>query len=99
MSWSLCAVITVDHTMTVFVALKEARERWHLIGHGLEFTPADLDEIQAKHHSDNTMCLHEILQRRIQRGGLTRSILCSSLRQSVVERDDVAKTIESLTLL
>ncbi len=84
--------------MTVFLPLNEAREKWYFIGHGLGFTPADLNEIQARHHSDNTMCLLEMLQRRIQRGGLTRSMLCSSLRQSIVERDDVAKTIESLTL-
>ncbi len=97
-SWSLCAAITVDHTMTVFVALNEARDKWYFIGHCLGFTPADLNEIRAQHHSDKAMCLHEMLQRRIQRGGLTRSLLCTSLRQSFVQRDDVAKTIESLTL-
>ncbi len=84
--------------MTVFEVLNEARDKWYFIGHGLGFTPADLNEIQTKHHSDNTMCLHEMLQRRIQRGGLTRSMLCTSLRQTFVQRDDVAKTIESLTL-
>ncbi len=98
MSWYLCAAITVDHTMTVFEVLNEARDKWYFIGEGLGLGTADLDEIQAQHHSDKAMCLRKVLQRRIQRGGLTRSLLCTSLRQSIVQRDDVAKTIGSLTL-
>ncbi len=97
MSWSLCADITVDHMMTVFEVLDEAQEKWHFIGKGLGLHTAELYEIRARHYSDRT-CLYEMLQRRIQCGRLTRSMLCTSLRQSSVQRDDVAIIIESLPL-
>ncbi len=94
----LCADITVGRTMTVFVVLNEAREKWYFIGEGLGLGTADLDEIHAQHHPDKAMCLRKVLQRRIQRGRLTRSTLCISLRGQLVERDDVAQRIEALPL-
>ncbi len=49
LSWPLCADITMDNTMTVFVVLNEAREKWYFIGKGLKLGTAELDEIQAQH--------------------------------------------------
>ncbi len=40
-----------------------------------------------------------MLRRRIQQGGLTRSMLCTSLREEFVGRDDVAKEVEALDLM
>ncbi len=100
MSWSLCAdiTLTVRHTMTVFKVIMETRVKWYFIGEGLGLDTADLHEIQAQHHSDNARCLLEVLQLRIRQGRLTQSMLCASLRQSFVNRDDIAQKIESLTL-
>ncbi len=80
------------------MVLNEARDKWYFIGEGLGLGTADLNEIQAQHHSDKAMCLHKVLQHRIQRGRLTRSTLCKSLRGQLVQRDDVAQNIEALPL-
>ncbi len=98
LSCPLCADITVNHTTTLFVVLNEAREKWYFIGEGLGLGTADLDEIQGQHHPDKAMCLHKVLQHRIQRGRLTRSTLCKSLRGQLVQRGDVAQRIEALPL-
>ncbi len=71
---------------------------WYFIGTGIGCTLSDLDEIQAKHEPDKSMCLLKMLQRRIQRGQLTRSMLCASLRGDLVNRDDVAQEIKALDL-
>ncbi len=98
-AWSLCADnITVTNVQTVFAVLNEARDKWYFIGEGLGLGTADLEEIQAQHHPDRAMCLHKMLQRRIQRGGVTRYKLCKSLRGQNVQRDDVAQMIEALRL-
>ncbi len=91
-------ILTKNHTTKMFKVINEARKDWYFIGEGLGFTSDDLDEIQEKHHADKRMRLHEVLQRRIQRGQLTRSMLCTSLRGTFVNRDDIAQEIEALDL-
>ena len=91
-------VLTVDHTMRVFKILDKAREDWYFIGDGIGCTPTDLNEIEAKHSSNLRMCLLKMFQRRIQQGGLSRSMLCECLRGEFVGRDDVATEIEALDL-
>ncbi len=90
--------LTVNHTMTIFNPLNKAREKWYFIGTGIDCTLSDLDEIQAKHSSDKSMCLLKMLQFRTQQGQLTRSMLCASLRGDLVNRDDIAQEIEALDL-
>ena len=90
--------LTVNDTMTVFEVLDEARQNWYFIGVNLGCKPADLEEIRSTNLTDKRMCLLEVLQYRICKGGLTRSILCNSLRGKFVERDDIAKKIEVLSL-
>ena len=82
--------------MTLLEVLKTARDRWYFIGQGIGVEDADLNEIEDRHLSDKLMCLHDMLQRRIRRGGLTRSMLCTSLRGGLVGRNDVAREIEAL---
>ncbi len=89
--------LTVDHTMTIFKPLNKARDDWYFIGDGIGCTPSDLKEIRDTYSTDKRMCL-ELLQRRIQQGQLTRSMLCASLRGDLVNRDDVAQEIEALDL-
>ncbi len=82
--------------MTVFTVLDEARQDWYFIGSNLGCKESDLYEIRSRNPSDKRMCLLEMLQRRIQQGGLTRSMLCNSLRGAFVERDDIARKIEEI---
>ncbi len=74
-----------------------ARDKWYFIGEGIGCKFADLKEIKDGYHPNQTMCLHEMLKHRISQGGLTRSILCASLRGPCVERDDLAQNIERLS--
>ncbi len=90
--------LTVDNTMTVFKVLDDARKKWYFIGHGVGCKSADLNEIRDTHSSDQRMCLLEMLQFRIRQGGLTRTMLCESLRGEFVGRDDVAQTIEDIDI-
>ena len=78
--------------------LQKARDKWYFIGLALKVEEADLDEILGRHLSDTLMCLHIMLKKRIRQGGLTRSLLCQSLRGELVGRDDVAQEIEDLEL-
>ncbi len=82
--------------MTLLEVLKKARDKWYYIGQGIGVEDHDLNEIEKTHSPDRIRCLHEMLQRRIRRGGLTCSMLCTSLRGVFVERDDVAREIEAL---
>ncbi len=94
----ICSDVTltkVDHERIVLEVLYKARKKWHDIGTGLGFNSDDLEEIEDKYHPDNVRCLNEVLKRRIQRGQLTRSMVCSSLRGNLVQRDDVAQEIEA----
>ncbi len=84
--------------MKLLAVLKNARDEWYYIGQALGVKDADLDEIDSRHHPNYKRCLHEMLKKRIRQGGLTRSLLCQSLRGELVERDDVAQEIEDLEL-
>ncbi len=81
---------------TILEILRKARDKYYYIGQGIGVLDADLKEIEDKYLPDKSRCLDEILKRRIQRGGLTCSLLCQSLRGA--ERDDVAQEIEALDL-
>ncbi len=85
----------MKHKKKILSTLAKARNKWHYIGEGIGVDDADLKEIEDK-YSDKFRCLDEVLKLRIQRGGLTRSILCKSLREECVGRDDVAQEIEAL---
>lgn len=91
-------LLTVDHGKMIFKVLLNVREEYHYIGEGIGVSDADLKEIEDKHLPDKKRCLDEILKKRLRQGGLTRSLLCSTLRDPSVGRDDVAKDIESLKL-
>ncbi len=84
--------------MTVFKVLDDARQNWYFIGVGIGCKESDLYEIRSMNPTDKRMCLLEMLQSRIQQGGLTRSVLCKSLRGAFVKRDDIARMIEALSL-
>ncbi len=84
--------------MKIFKPLNKAREKWYFIGDGIGCTLSDLKEIRDTHSNDKCMCLLEMLQCRIQQGQLTRSMLCTSLRGDLVNRDDIAQEIEALDL-
>ena len=46
-------------------------------------------------YRDNDVCLREVLAHRLQSGGtLTWGDMCTALRHSTVERNDVAEAIE-----
>lgn len=82
--------LNVEHTKRVFEVLNKARDDWYFIGGDIGCTSTDLNEIQVKHSFDLRMYLHNVLQIRIHRGGLTRSMLCDSLRKEFIGRDDAA---------
>ncbi len=88
-------VLSMNHIDKILEKLIKARESWYRIGKGIDCQLDDLDEIKTRWSKDD-MCLHEMLKARIQRGELTRSKLCISLR--AVGRDDVAQEIEALKL-
>ncbi len=90
--------LTVDHVKVVLPVLNEARAKWYFIGQGLGCKDADLNEIQDTHLPNKTMCLQVMLRSRIQRGGLTLSMLCDTLRGEFVGRDDLAQNISALNL-
>ncbi len=82
------------HVDTIFPIMKKARDKWHFIGRGIGVEMEDLREIEQNNNRDKTQCLLQMLQNRIEEGGLTRSMLCASLRGDNVRRDDVAQLIE-----
>ena len=84
--------------MCVLFHLVKAKDKYYYIGEGIGVSDEDLREIETSYHSDNVRCLDEILKKRIRQGGLTRSLLCQSLRGVFVGRDDVAQEIEDLEL-
>ncbi len=85
----------MKHKKKIFKVLNKARDKWYFIGEGLGCESADLKEIEDRYHPDKSRCLDEMLQRRIQGGGLTTSTLCTALRG--VKRDDLAIEIEGLS--
>ncbi len=90
--------LTVDHVMKLLVVLDEARDKWYFIGQALGVKDADLKEMENRHLPDKTRCMLDMLTVRVQHGGLTRSILCHSLRGKLVNRHNVANKIETLEL-
>ncbi len=90
--------LTMDHLSAVINVLMEAREEWYFIGQRLGCKIADLKGIDNKYLPNKKMCVQKMMELRIQRGGLTRSMLCDSLRGENVWRDDVARNIEALDL-
>ncbi len=88
--------LTKNHEDKVFDVLFEARNNWYFIGKGIGCEIADLDGIQAQHHSDELMMCYKMLRIRIQKGGLKLSTLCNCLRGKFVGRDDIAQKIEAL---
>ncbi len=89
-------ILTVDHVTNLLTVLKKAREKWYFIGVALGCGIADLNDIDHRYHPDKMRCLQVMLQQRIQRGGLTLSFLCDSLRGKLVERNDIADEIKKL---
>ncbi len=90
--------ITAKHEEVLLKKLLKARDNWYYIGKGIGVTDADLKEIDNRYLPDKVRCLDEVLKRRIQQGGLSRSMLCECLRGEFVGRDDVATEIEALDL-
>ncbi len=88
----------MSHLIAILKVLKDARDVWYFIGQGIDCNLADLDEIQNRYPHKDLMSLQTMLQRRIRQGGLTRTMLCESLRGEFVGRDDVAQTIEALDI-
>ncbi len=89
-------VLSMDHFETILKEVDEARSKWYFIGRGIDCTYADLEEINKYSSNGDRRCLLEMLKVRIQRGGLTSSMLCKSLRGGFVGRDDVAQKIEAI---
>ncbi len=89
--------MATKHEERILQVLDEARGEWYFIGKGLGFKDADLKEIENRYLPNQRRCLHEMLCRRIQGGGLTTSKLCAALRGEYVNRDDLAKEIEGLS--
>ncbi len=88
----------MDHMDILFKTLQKARYKWHFIGKEIGVADADLQEIEDRYLHDKTRCMNEMLKGRIREGGLTRSMLCQSLRSDLVRRDDLAQEIEGLLL-
>ncbi len=87
--------MATKHKKRILKVLDKARGEWYYIGQGLGCESADLKEIEDRHHPDKARCLDEMLESRIQGGGLTTSTLCTALRG--VKRDDLAIEIEGLS--
>ena len=72
-----------------------ARVNWYSLGGVLGLDVDTRNSINMKHPGDAERCLGEIVAKRLQSGiSLTWKDLCDSLRNSTVNRDDVATEIE-----
>ncbi len=89
-------VLSMDHFKTILKEVDAARSKWYFIGDGIGCKYVDLDQIRKNCQNVDQMCLFEMLKARIELGGLTRSMLCKSLRGGFVGRDDVAQKIEAI---
>ncbi len=89
--------LTMNHMNMLFEILKKARDKLYFIAKEIGVTDADRKEV-VKHHSNESVCMYEILKGRIQEGELTLTMLCKSLRSKNVKRDDLALEIEGLNL-
>ncbi|XP_064390076.1 uncharacterized protein LOC135337974 isoform X3 [Halichondria panicea] len=92
-------VLTMDHFTTIFEILKKTNKEWYNIGLGLNVEMDELEKFEDNFPNDNVKCLRKMLTRRIQQGGLTRSLLCESLRRPLVKRSDVADEVQTAKLL
>ncbi len=88
----------MNHKAILLKKLVRAKDKWYYIGEGIGVEDADRDEIEIKYSGNNMRCLDEVLKFRICQGGLTRTMLCESLRGKFVGRDDVAREIEALDI-
>ncbi len=88
----------MNHFSNIFEILKKASKEWYNIGLGLSVEVDDLDQFEDDFPNDNVKCLRKMLTRRIQQGGLTRSLLCESLRRPLVKRSDVADEVHTAKL-
>ena len=99
---SLCLVnynftdsITREHHQEVYERLFDARENWYSLGGALGLDIETRNTIDIKHRGDVQRCLEEMIAKQLQSGSsLTWKDLCTSLRKSTVNRNDVATEIE-----
>ncbi len=88
----------MDHIERIFEIVLNAEDKYYYIGKGIGVSDATMKEIEDRHLPDKMRCINEILKRRIRGGGLTRSMLCNTLRKPTIKRDDLAKEIEALKM-
>ena len=73
----------------------QASYKWFNLGLALGLSHNDLSALSDKHRGDCNVCLREMLARRLQSSQqLTWEMVCSALRQTTVDRYDVAEKIE-----
>ncbi len=89
----------MNHFSNIFEIVKKASKEWYNIGLGLNVEMDELEQFEDNFPNDNVKCLRKMLTRRIQQGGLTRSLLCESLRRPLVKRSDLADKIQNANLL
>ncbi len=65
----------MEHKKILLRLLVKAKDKYYYIGEGIGVTDTDMKEIEDKYISDKVRCLDETLKKRIQQGGLTRSML------------------------
>lgn len=73
-----------------------AKREWYNIGLGIGVDMDFLDDLESEHSKDHSVCLRKMLQHRVQKGGLTLSILCEGLRGDLVSRSDLADKLEKM---
>ena len=95
---SICdadTVLTISDILEVYEKVRNASPNWFNLGLALELSYTDLTNFRGTYHGDNDVCLRETLARRLQSGGpLTWGGMCTALRHSTVQRNDVAVEIE-----
>ena len=84
----------MDDLSDVYTKFYGARDKWFEIGLVLKIDFTTLKSIGREQLNNQSICLREMLAHRIQSGGpLTWTDLCSCLRHSTVERNDLASKI------
>ncbi len=78
----------------MYEKVRNAGPNWFNLGLALRLSYSNLTNFREMYR-DNDVCLREVLARRLQSGGtLTWGDICTALRCSTVERNDVAIEIE-----
>ncbi|XP_064401384.1 uncharacterized protein LOC135347354 isoform X2 [Halichondria panicea] len=90
---TLASILTSNDLKSVYKNLIKAAGNWFDLGLDLGLGVDILSNIRDEHR-DNQTCLREMLTARIKTGHLTYSEICRSLRESTVNRNDVAEAIE-----